>query len=73
MRHLEAQLGKHTSMNAKLRAALFENAEALAKTEAARASAATAVTRLQVGRYVRRVLEYVGVMRAFFGGCCHQK
>lgn len=58
VRHLEAQLGKHTSMNAKLEAALFENAEALAKTESARASAATAVTRLQVSR----VLACVGSM-----------
>lgn len=49
IRHLEAQLGKHTSMNAKLEAASFENANALAKTESARVTAAAAVTRLQVG------------------------
>ncbi|CAN0293993.1 unnamed protein product [Pylaiella littoralis] len=47
IRHLEAQLGKHTSMNAKLEAASFENAEALAKTESARVTAAAVVTRLQ--------------------------
>lgn len=52
VRHLEAQLGKHTSMNAKLESALFENAEVLAKTESARANAAAAVARLQVGRVV---------------------
>lgn len=50
VRHLEAQLGRHTSMNAKLEAALSENAEALAKAESARVAAAAAVCRLQVSR-----------------------
>lgn len=50
VRHLEAQLGRHTSMNAKLEAALSENAEALVKAESARAAAAAAVCRLQVSR-----------------------
>lgn len=56
VRHLEAQLGRHTSMNAKLEAALSENAEALVKAESARLSAAAAISRLQVSRrmYVRR-------------------
>lgn len=48
VRHLETQLGKHTSMNAKLEAALCDNAEALVKAESARAAAAAAVSRLQV-------------------------
>lgn len=50
VRHLEAQLGRHTSMNAKLEAALSENAEALAKAESARVAAAATVCRLQVSR-----------------------
>lgn len=50
VRHLEAQLGRHTSMNAKLEAALSENAEALVKAESARVAAAAAVCRLQVSR-----------------------
>ncbi|CAM9982948.1 unnamed protein product [Ectocarpus sp. 13 AM-2016] len=47
VRHLETQLGKHTSMNAKLEVALCENAEALATAESARIAAAAAVSRLQ--------------------------
>ena len=50
VRHLEVQLGRHTSMNAKLEAALSENAEALVKAESARMAAAAAVRRLQVSR-----------------------
>lgn len=52
VRHLEAQLGRHTSMNAKLEAALSENAEALAKAESARLVAAATVYRLQVSSAV---------------------
>lgn len=48
VRHLESQLGKHMSMNAKLEAALSASAEALGKTESARVAATTAVSRLQV-------------------------
>lgn len=48
VRHLESQLGKHTSMNAKLEAALSASAEALGKTESARVAATAAVSRLQV-------------------------
>lgn len=48
VRHLETQLGKRTSMNAKLEAALCDNAEALTKAESARVAAAAAVSRLQV-------------------------
>lgn len=48
VRHLETQLGKHTSLNAKLEAALCENAEALATAASARIAAAAAVSRLQV-------------------------
>ncbi|CAM9157154.1 unnamed protein product [Hapterophycus canaliculatus] len=47
VRHLETQLGKHTSMNAKLEAALCENAEALKKAESARVAAVASVSRLQ--------------------------
>lgn len=48
VRHLESQLGKYTSMNAKLEAALAVNAEALGKTESARVAATATVSRLQV-------------------------
>ncbi|CAM9554076.1 unnamed protein product [Ectocarpus sp. 6 AP-2014] len=47
VRHLETQLGKHTSMNAKLEAALCENADALATAESTRIAAAATVSRLQ--------------------------
>lgn len=50
VRHLESQLGKHTSMNAKLGAALSEKAQALASVEAERIAAVAAVERLQVSR-----------------------
>lgn len=50
VRHLEAHLGRHTSMNAKLEAALSENTEALAQAESARKVAEAALSRLQVGQ-----------------------
>lgn len=52
IRHLEVQLGRHTSINAKLEAALCENADALAKAESARVAAAASVSRLQVSRRI---------------------
>lgn len=51
VRHLESQLGKYTSMNAKLEAALSVNAEALGKTESARVAATATVSRLQVSTW----------------------
>lgn len=46
--HLESQLGRQTSMNAKLETALSENAEALARVDSARTVAVAAAGRLKV-------------------------
>lgn len=48
VRHLQSQLGKHTSINGKLEAVLAENAQALAKMELARVASDAAASRLQV-------------------------
>lgn len=48
VQHLESQLGKFASMNAKLEAALSEKANELAKSEMARAAALTATCKLEV-------------------------
>lgn len=48
VRHLQSQLGKHTSINAKLETALAKNAEALAKTESMRVASDSSASRLQV-------------------------
>lgn len=48
VQHLESQLGKYTSINGKLEAALSENAEALTKAKSARVAAFATASRLQV-------------------------
>lgn len=48
VRHLEAQLGRHTSINAKLEALLSERGEALSGLETERVKAIATVDRLQV-------------------------
>lgn len=56
VKHLESQLGKFASLNAKLEAALSEKANDLAKTDTARAAAVTAACNLQVsGQVVNHV------------------
>lgn len=52
IQHLESQLGKFASLNAKLEGALSEKVNGLTKSEMARAAAVTATCKLQVRKSV---------------------
>lgn len=72
VRHLEAQLGRLTSMNAKLDAALLEKGEELLKLQEDSISSSAAIVRLQVGERVGTVLHCENCVSTRFWTCSGQ-